>query len=160
MPSWLSAAPHPSVPLSRHLGDFSWACGSGCRSHASPVHCCAGHCRPWAVHGCAVLEVGLVQTGVVLSVTITSRSEDFSMKTNVKCLNGSIEIFWIQNKTVCIIDINFARCFLLFENEAASTCEVHDTSNSSSGQHCIQIEWHWSSQSWIQQCLESAYTLC
>lgn len=82
----------PPSPVPGTAGISRGLVGSGCSSNASPVHCCAVHCRPLAVHGCAVLEIGLVQTGVVLSVTITSRLENFSMKNNVKCLNGSIEI--------------------------------------------------------------------
>ena len=63
--------------------------------------------------------MGLVQTGVVLRVTITSCLEDFSMKNNVKSLNGSSEIFWIQNKTA-----NFTRCILLSEHEATRAPHV------------------------------------
>lgn len=68
--------------------------------------------------------MGLVKTGVVLRVTIASCLEDLSMKNNVKSLNGSSEIFWVQNKTACIMDINFTRCFLLFEHEATRAPHV------------------------------------
>lgn len=118
MLSWLSAALHPSVPRTRCCGDFSRACRLWVRLPrlSAPLLC-----HPLAKCGCGVLEMGLVQTGVVLSVTITSCLEDFSMKNNVKCLNGSIEIFWIQNKTARIIDSNFIDAFYFLKNEAANT---------------------------------------